>query len=135
MFINNCFTQNPIWVASPRYVNPNGGSNLPLPIAPSSINNLLDPFDYYDGWSALHGSNGISDVATGALKFFIIDGAIYDGSNGQYRDYAWSATQPNVENIGAFNQPLGDGGSEQLIVPHPVNCNQYYIFGVATKFS
>lgn len=124
-------SQNPVWVMAPKTVSTIFGTQ-PLPITPSPINDLSDPYDYYDGWSARHGSNGISDVTTGDLKFFIIDGAIYDGSNGQYKDYAWSASQPNVQTIGSFNQPEGDGGSEQLIVPHPANCNQYYIFGVAT---
>jgi hypothetical protein len=126
--------QNPSVIVAPKNVTI-GTSNASisnLPITQTSANSSFDPYDYYDGWSALHGSNGISDVITGDLKFFIIDGAIYDGANGQYKDYAWSASQPNVQTIGSFNQPEGDGGSEQLIVPHPVNCNQYYIFGVAT---
>ncbi len=131
-----CWSQNPVWISAPRVSRP-ATTNVaqPLPITPLPTNDPSDPFDYYDGWSALHGSNGISDIATGALKFFIIDGAIYDGTNGQYRDYAWSASQPNQLTIGNFNQPEGDGGAEQLIVPHPKNCNQYYIFGVATYWS
>lgn len=102
-------SQNPRWVMAPKVATVQGTSNLP--ITPSPTNNSMDPFDYYDGWSALHGSNGISDVATGALKFFIIDGAIYAGNNGQYKDYAWSAIQPNVLQVGNFYQPEGDGGS------------------------
>lgn len=134
-FVNNCFSQNPVWVVAPR-VNSTGGGSFPLPIAPAPLNSPDDPYDYYDGWRALQGSNGITDVTTGALKFFIIDGAIYNGADGQYKDYAWSASQPNVINeVGNFYQPEGDGGSEQLIVPHPVNCNQYYIFAVATFWS
>lgn len=106
----NSLAQNSIWVNAPTYIkNPN--LTFPLPISPSPTNNSMDPYDYYDGWSALHGSNGISDVATGALKFFIIDGAIYAGNNGQYKDYAWSASQPNVLQVGNFYQPEGDGGS------------------------
>lgn len=124
------YSQNPIWICAPSRII--SGVAQPLTITSSPTNNPVDPFDYYDGWSALHGSNGISDVVTGALKFFIIDGAIYAGDSGEYKDYAWSASQPNVLQVGNFYQPEGDGGSEQLIIPHPKNCNQYYIFGVYT---
>jgi hypothetical protein len=132
--ILKAFSQNSTVVMAPKNITIglSAISNTNLPIAPAPLNSPYDPYDYYDGWRALQGSNGISDVTTGALKFFIIDGAIYNGADGQYKDYAWSASQPNVQTIGNFNQPEGDGGSEQLIVPHPVNCNQYYIFAVAT---
>jgi len=131
------FAQNPLWVMAPKYA-PDIllGQITNLPIAQSIYvnngpNDLQDPYDYYDGSSAFFGSNGISGPS-GNLQFFVIDGAIYSGTDGQYLDYAWSSTQPPIQIIGNFMQPLGDGGSEHLIIPHPTICNQYYIFGVLT---
>ncbi len=125
------YSQNPIWVVAPNYVltsNP-----IALPTGGGAPNDPLDPYDYYDGWSARHGSNGMASI-TGSLRFFVIDGVIY-GNNGAYKDYAWSDVQPSVQSIGSENIPMGDGGSEQLIIPHPTLCNHYYIFGVITYWS
>ena len=125
----NLAAQNSLWVCVPKKIQ--GTSSVSdLPTGPSS-NNPYDPYDYYDGWSAKHGSNGILDV-NGNLHFFIVDGAIYN-STGAYVAYAWGAGNPPTMSVGNVTQPKGDGGSEQIIIPHPVNCNQYYIFGILTE--
>lgn len=134
---NALFAQNPIFLTAPYYTDIQSGQLVPLPINPdANVNYYLDPFDYYDGNSAIHSSIAIPD-ADGNLKFFIIDGLIYD-KNGKYIDYLFSP--------GANNYPAtpyiydlqtnsytgytvdGSGGTELVMVPHPTNCNQYYFF-------
>ena len=81
-------SQNPIWSLSPNYRTT---FLAPLPIGPPS-SNPLDPYDYYQGWAARQGSNAMQDI-NGNLRFFIVDGVIYD-ETGKYADYAWSAATP-----------------------------------------
>ena len=84
----SCFAQNSIWTIAPNYLT---GIPTPLPVN-SSGNNPLDPYDFYDGWAARQGSNAMQDI-NGNLRFFIVDGVIYD-ETGKYADYAWSAATP-----------------------------------------
>ena len=124
--------QNPLWTLTPNLVS---GSVLSLPIGPPS-SNPLDPYDYYQGWAARQGSNAMQDV-NGNLRFFIVDGVIYD-ETGKYAAYAWAPYAPPTytqDPITNAMLPEGDGGSEIVIIPHPSKCNLYYIFGIQTKWS
>lgn len=137
-FGNLLFAQNPSWILAPNYVNPMlGPQAYPLPI-PTTINQPgvppfpnynLDPFDGYDGKPAHYSANGISKPG-GGLKFFVIDGFIYDG-NGQYMCYAWQNTsQPNFlfDSNGDYYYD-GNGGAEMIIIPHPTDCEKFILIG------
>lgn len=121
--------QNPIWVCPPNVINAVGYQ--PLPTGPAT-NQTDFPEDFYDANFRLEGSaNGISKP-NGDILFFIVDGLIYDG-NGEFKDYAFS---DNVSTISSPVNPIYKIkynnhlriGPETIIVPHPVNCGQYYIF-------
>ncbi|MCC6702106.1 MAG: T9SS type A sorting domain-containing protein [Fluviicola sp.] len=126
------FAQNPIWICPPNSVNPSGGIPIPLPTGQGQINNSEDPTDYYDASFRIHGSaNGMQDV-NGDLKFFVVDGLIYD-ADGKFLDYVFTNTFDVVQNQNTNNYKIKYAtnntiGPETIIVPHPVNCNQYYIF-------
>lgn len=126
------FSQNPSWVTPPFFYDFSSAALQYLPVNPNPNNYNLDPFDYYDGISANHSSNGISNL-DGQLNFFIIDGLIYD-KDGKYLDYAWSGLFPDVTvNLDNTYSVKGNGGTETLIVPHPTNCTQYYLFGAVVE--
>lgn len=121
--------QNPLTIIPPNYIQSIGLS--PLPTGPVS-NDPNNPFDYYDAGFLMDGSaNCMADIQ-GNLRFFIVDGMIFDGQQGEYIDYAWcymdmyngTSTTYHVKSA----QSCEYIGQETVIVPHPVNCNQYYIF-------
>lgn len=140
------FSQNPVWVMPPYYLKTN--IIQPLPIEPSinngGNNDEFEPYDYYDGNVAKQGSNGIANL-DGDLNFFIIDGNIYNGTDGRFLCYAWGnySKSPNgyVQEI-PINDPItfeqigyelnNEGSNEIMIIPHPTNCNQYYLFSSIT---
>jgi hypothetical protein len=130
--MSTLFAQSPLWVAPPNVII--SGLPSPLPVVPSPTNDPSDPLDYYDGWSQIQGSAAIQNTS-GGLEFFVIDGAIYDGT-GAYKDYAWDDNlPPNVLSSGSgatTYQFDGSGGKEHLIVPHPVDCKKFYIFGIVS---
>ena len=83
------FAQNPVWVCPPSYINSLSQFAQPLPTGQGQINDPDYPTDYYDANFRIHGSaNGIQDV-NGNLKFFVVDGLIYNAA-GMFLDYLFT---------------------------------------------
>lgn len=101
------FFQNSVWSIPPNYIEFPSFSITALPTQPSPTSGVPN---YYGQFSEfMH--NAIQDE-NGELRFFIIDGVIYD-QNGYGIDQIQSVSMK--------------GYSEIIICPVPGNCNQYYI--------
>lgn len=121
--------QNPAWIMAPNYVL--NGNLLPLPTTVSPwYAPPVSPLDYYTGLPAEFGASGISNL-DGNLKFFVVDGMIYDG-NGTFIEYAWSIYNPPIYDVAindtTYIQKVNGNGSDLVIVPHPVDCEKFYLF-------
>jgi hypothetical protein len=110
--IVNFRAQYPIWTLPNNFYNLN---LLQLDTLPSP-GNILGTLNY-DGSPALYAHNSMPD-ADGNLRFFIIDGKVYD-KDGYLLDY-FIDDDMNVDVVG-YN--------EFSIVPFANNCNKYYIIG------
>lgn len=124
--------QNPLTIVPPKYIK-NQTISLPLPTGPGgNSNSPNNPFDYYDAGFLMDGSANCMADMQGNLRFFIVDGLIFDGQQGAYVDYAWCYMDTYNETTTTYHvkqyQSSNYVGQETVIVPHPVNCNQYYIF-------
>lgn len=125
------FCQNPLTIVPPKYIHPSGP--LPLPTGPGgNSNSPNNPFDYYDAGFLMDGSANCMADMQGNLRFFIVDGLIFDGQQGAYIDYAWCYMDTYNGTGTTYHVRSAQSGEyvgqETVIVPHPVNCNQYYIF-------
>lgn len=130
------YSQNSNWNLAPNYWD--GGSPNPLPINNGGF--PTSPQLYYEGIHAQGSSNMMMDPQ-GNFLFQVIDGAIYD-ENANFVDFAW-----NQNIILDYNTEFGFSqndvfieydlnvyhGQETVIVRHPVNCRQFYIFGSIVK--
>jgi hypothetical protein len=126
------FCQNPLTIVPPKYIK--SGAPLPLPTGQggNNTNDPNSPFDYYDAGFLMDGSANCMADMQGNLRFFIVDGLIFDGQQGAYIDYAWCYMDTYNETATTYHvkqyQSSKYIGQETVIVPHPKNCNQYYIF-------
>jgi hypothetical protein len=118
------YAQNPTWVMAPNYLKFEWMvQQLPLPTGLAQHCHIN-----YNGFTSEFGSGGISNL-DGSLKFFVIDGLIYDG-DGSYIEYAWNPSNPdtylyqlNDTTVQAY--PKGNG-SDLIIIPHPTDCEKFY---------
>lgn len=132
--IFNFSAQNSLFIVPPNYLKP--GVNLltsPLPTGSGgNSNSPNNPFDYYDAGFLMDGSANCMADMQGNLRFFIVDGLIFDGQQGAYVNYAWCEMNTySVTGTTYHVKSTQSGeyvGQETVIVPHPMNCNQYYIF-------
>lgn len=129
------FAQNPVWVCPPNFVKNSAAQALPT--GPSN-NDINDPLDYYDGFSAMGSASGIQDIA-GNLRFFIVDGIIYDEA-GKFVDMAfqdspnWLSTTTTTSTSSNYAlKYIGFMiGQETTIIPTG-RCNRYVIVSSLTK--
>jgi hypothetical protein len=96
----------PMWIAPPYYFDGVHGYLLPKP--PGG----------YDG-SPSKGSANLMGTYSSGIKFFVIDGQIYN-SSGQ-----------KTATLTGFPNPYS---AETAIVPDPANCNQYYIISIVDLY-
>lgn len=116
--------QNPAWTLPGNYIHYLSGSSFAVPGLPSPALNCYNnapnqpgsAWDGYDGQLAEYSSNMMLD-RDGKVKFFIVDGIVYDGE-GNYINELYA------------DQLLATGASETVIVPDPANCDRYYIITV-----
>lgn len=130
----NLIGQNPGLIFAPNYLNDNNLQPLPIPLNLNESDDLLEPiipndptipYDGYDGRPALASSNIIMREDE-QIVFFYIDGVIYNKrgiAKGTMPNYALR----DYTEIDAGGNTVY-GGNEVLIVPHPGNCDQFYIF-------
>lgn len=120
------FGQNPDWILGINKYNVPNQNLLNLPIPQYDYGNIALPNSgdqnlSYQGQLPTNASNMITNPS-GNIVFFIVDNHIYN-KNG------YSLGNLNTTSYAYETYELNQvkGASEILIVPNPVNCQQYYI--------
>ncbi len=114
--------QNPSWILPPNFIKfdpilPPQTSPLPTPTYMFGDPTYPVNGDIYKGYIGqlpTNASNIISN-AQGEIEFFIVDEFVYD-KDGNYIDHLRDEDGNEVK-----------GASEIVIIPNPINCQQYYI--------